>query len=109
MTSKIISNWGLHLNESQLGYPVHEENVKTREIMYLFIRVGSLRLSSRASLGRAVGPVLLALALLILRILCGATLARPWREAVQSDKGCVYVCVCSYVSDWVNAHLCELS
>ena len=44
--------------------------------MYLFIGIGPLRLCSRASLRGAVGAILLALTLLILRILGGSTLAR---------------------------------
>lgn len=44
--------------------------------MYLFIGVGPLCLRPRASLGGAVGAILLALTLLILRILGGAALTR---------------------------------
>lgn len=43
--------------------------------MYLLVSVGPLRLCSGASLGRAVGAILLALALLKLGVLGGCTLA----------------------------------
>ena len=62
--------------------------------MYLFISVGPLCLCSRASLGRAVGTILLALTLLILCILGGSTLARPCGGAVTLKilARCIYVC-----------------
>lgn len=51
--------------------------------MYLFIGERPLRLRSRASLGRSVGSILLALTLLILRILRRSSLDWTCSTGVQ--------------------------
>lgn len=63
---------------------------------YLLISVGPLRLCSGASLGRAVGAVLLALTLLKLRVLGGRGLARSCGREFRFSASALRARACAH-------------